>query len=145
MGTMDDTEIERRIRQAGYDVRWETVRDARVVFALRDGKRHTRGVATLLELGEYVGRVARPVRFVDDGEVLKSAIARHVALPQHFTVRSQACRVAEFNGFKYVEIVGSDRDETAMYEAGPDGLRKMSNSNLPAEIVVAFDRTTRPR
>ena len=142
---MDDTEIERRIRQAGYDVRWEGAGDSRAVFALRDGKRHTRGFSTLLELGEYVGRIARPVRFVDDGDALKSAIARHVALPHHFTVRSQACRVAEFNGLRYVEIVGADRDTTAMYESGPDGLRKMSNSNLPPEIVLAFDRTTRPR
>jgi hypothetical protein len=142
---MDDTEIERKIRQAGYDVQWETVRDVRSVFALRDGKRHTKGFRTLLELGEYLGRIDRPVRFVDDSDALKSVVARHSALPQHFTVRSSACRVAVFNGLRYVELASADRAETAVYEIRPDGSRKMSNSNLPPEIVLAFDRTPRPR
>jgi hypothetical protein len=138
---MDDTEIERRIRQAGYNLQWESTPAGRSVFALRDGKRHTRGFETLLELGEYLGRVERPVRFVDDAEAVKAAMAKHVLVPQHFTVRVSACRVAVFNALRYVELVGTARDETAMYESGPDGLRKMSNGNLPPEIVAAFDRT----
>jgi hypothetical protein len=142
---MDDTEIERRIRQAGYDVQWEDTSGGHCVFALRGGQRHTRGFLTLLELAEYLGRVDRPVRFVDDGDALKAAIAMHALLPRHFTVRPGACRVAEFNGLRYIELVSSARDETAMYEIGPDSLRKVSNSNLPPEIVIAFDRTVRPR
>jgi hypothetical protein len=144
---MDEQEIERKIRQAGYDLKWEHAGagDARRVFALRDGKQHTRSFATLLELAEYLGRVERPVRFIEDNEALKSVIARHTLLPGHFTVRSSACRVAVFNGLKYVELASSNRGVTAMYEIGPDGLRKMSNGNLPAEIVAAFDRGPRPR
>ena len=67
---MKDAEIEKAIRQAGYDVRWETAPDgkAQVVYALRDGKRHTRSHPTLLSLAEYLGRVERPVRFVEDPE-----------------------------------------------------------------------------
>jgi hypothetical protein len=142
---MDDSEIERRIRQAGYDVQWEDAPDGHCVFALRGGKRHTHGFLTLLELGEYLGRVDRPVRFVDDRDALKTAIERHDLLPRHFTVRSGECRVAKFNGLTYVELVSSGRDETAMYEIGAEGLRKVSNSNLPPEIVTAFDRAPRPR
>jgi hypothetical protein len=145
---MDDKEIERKIRQAGYDLQWESAPaggGSPMVFALRDGKPHTRPFPSLLELAEYVGRVERPVRFVDDGDALKSAIATHTSLAGHFTVRTTACRTAVFNGVKYVELVSLARDATAMYEVRPDGLRKMSNGNLPAEIVAAFDRAPRPR
>jgi hypothetical protein len=144
---MDDAEIERRIRQAGYDLQWESAPDAggaSMVFALRDGKRHTQAFGTLLELGEYLGRVDRPVRFAADSEALKTAIAEHSRLPGHFTVRSASCRVAVFNGLKYVELVGTAQ-EAAMYELRPDGLRKTSNGNLPPEVVAAFDRSPRPR
>jgi hypothetical protein len=145
---MDDTEIERKIRQAGYDLQWESAPDAaggRTVLALRDGKPHTRAFATLLELAEYLGRVERPVRFIDDDEVLQSVLAKHAAVRGHFTVRPAACRVGVFNGLKYVELVSMARDETAMYEVRADGVRKTSNGNLPAEIVTAFDRAARPR
>jgi hypothetical protein len=145
---MDDKEIERRIRQAGYQLQWENAPDGQGVprvFAVRDGKRHTQAFATLLELGEYLGRVERPVRFVDDSEALNTAIARHTELPGHFTVRASSCRVAVFNGLKYVELVSVARDAEAMYEIRPDGLRKTSNGNLPPEIVAAFDRAPRPR
>jgi hypothetical protein len=145
---MDDKEIERKIRQAGYDLRWESAPDGGgnpMVFALRDGKPHTRPFPSLLELAEYVGRVERPVRFIDDRDVLDSAIASHALVTGHFAVRPAACRIAEFNGLKYVELVSMARDATAMYEVRPDGLRKMSNGNLPPEIVAAFDRAPRPR
>jgi hypothetical protein len=145
---MDDTEIERKIRQAGYDLQWESAPDdqeSRRVFALRDGKPHTRAFATLLELAEYLGRVERPVRFVVDDDALKIVLAKHAVLHSHFTVRSEACRVAIFNGLKYVELMSMARDETSLYEVRTDGVRKMSNSNLPAEIVAAFDRAPRPR
>jgi hypothetical protein len=145
---MDDTEIERKIRQAGYDLQWESAPDdrgVRRVLALRDGKPHTRAFATLLELAEYLGRVDRPVRFIDDDEVLKTVLERHAVLHRHFTVRPTACRVGLFNGLKYVELVSMARDETAIYEVRPDGVRKMSNGNLPAEVVAAFDRAPPPR
>lgn len=145
---MDDKEIERKIRQAGYDFQWESAPDggrAAGVFALRDGKPHTRPFPSLLELAEYLGRVDRPVRFIDDGDALKSAIASHALLAGHFTARLASCRTAVFNGLKYVELVSLARDATAMYEVRPDGVRKMSNGNLPPEIVAAFDRAPRPR
>ena len=143
---MDDSEIERRIRQAGYEVQWENVPDregARRVFALRDGKRHTHGFRTLLELGEHLGRVDRPVRFIEDGPAIDAAIAKHAQLANRFPVRSSACRAAVFNGLKYVELVSTAGDESAMFELRPDGLRKMSNGNLPPEIVTAFGRDRR--
>ena len=144
---MDDIEIERRIRQAGYDIRWEQSSDpnplAATVFALRDGKRHTRGFQTLLGLGEHLGRVDRPVRFVEDREALDAAIAKHAAVDGSFAVRRASCRVALFNGPKYVKLV-STTGETAMYELQPDGLRKTSRSNLPAEIVTAFRAPEQP-
>lgn len=145
---MDDIEIERKIRQAGYDLQWDSVPDgqgSRRVFALRDGKPHTRAFVTLLELAEHLGRVERPVRFIEDGDVLESVIATHALLRRHFAVNSAACRIAVFNGLKYVELVSMARDETAMYEVRADGLRKMSNGNLPAEIIAAFDRAPRQR
>jgi len=145
---MDDTEIERRIRQAGYDLQWESVPAGQGrprVFALRDGKPHTRAFVTLLELGEYLGRVERPVRFIDDGEVLESVIATHALQRGHFAAHPAACRIAVFNGLKYVELASKARAETAMYEVRADGLRKMTNGNLPAEIIAAFDRAPRQR
>ncbi len=148
MALMDDTEIERKIRQAGYDLQWEDApgeQGSRRVLALRDGKPHTRAFATLLELAEYLGRVDRPVRFIDDDDVLKSVLEKHAVLHRHFAVRPAACRVGLFNGLKYVELVSMARDETAMYEVRADGVRKMSNGNLPAEIIAAFDRAPRPR
>jgi hypothetical protein len=143
---MDDIEIERRIRQAGYDLQWEPASDddtARLAFAVRDGKRHTRGFRTLLELAEHLGRVDRPVRFGEDSEALDAAIASHAELAGHFTVRRGTSRVAVFNGLKYVELVSTSGDATAMYELRPDGIRKTSNGNLPPEVVEAFDRTHR--
>ena len=52
---MNDTEIERVIRRAGYDVRRDDVPGggATGVYALRDGKRHTRSQPSLLALAEY--------------------------------------------------------------------------------------------
>lgn len=144
---MDDGEIERRIRQAGYDLQWEEASDgggARAVFALRDGKRHTRAFPTLLALAEHLGRVDRPVRFVEDNEALDTAIAKHALVARHFTVRRVSCRVALFNGIKYVQLVSTTGDETAMYELRPDGLRRTSNSNLPSEIVDAFHQPPGP-
>jgi hypothetical protein len=140
---MDDTEIERRIRQAGYDIAWEQASEgdtARVVFALRDGKRHTRNFPTLLALGEHVGRVDKPVRFIEDSEAIDAAIAKHSQLAGHFAVRRASCRVALFNRLKYVQLVSMAGDATAMYELRPDALRKTSNGNLPPEIVKAFHR-----
>jgi hypothetical protein len=138
---MDDVEIERRIRQAGYDVQWEPTsgtEPARAVFALRDGKRHTRAFQTLLALAEHLGRVERPVRFVEDGGAIDTAIAKHAELLNHFAVRRSSCRVALFNGLTFVQLVSTTGDATAMYELRPDGLRKTSNGNLPSEIVAAF-------
>jgi hypothetical protein len=144
---MDDIEIERRIRQAGYDIGWEqpSGEDAgtTTVFALRDGKRHTRGFLTLLALGEHLGRIERPVRFVDDREALDAAIAKHAEIAGHFPVRRTSCRVALFNGPKYVQLV-SATGETALYELRSDGLRKTSRSNLPAEVVEALQRPRGP-
>lgn len=144
---MDDTEIERRIRQAGYDVQREKpdANGVRWAFALRDGKRHTRAFETLLELGEHLGRVERPVRFVEDAAAIEAAIANHTELRGHFTIRSAACRVAVFNGLKYVELVSSNGAATAVYELRPEGLRKVSRSNLPPEIVAALAAPQRPR
>ena len=111
---------------------------AGVPFALRDGKRHTRAFPTLLALAEHLGCIDRPVRFIEDNEALDIAIAKHTGLARHFTVRRGACRVALFNRLKYVQLVSTTGDATAMYELRPDGLRKTSNGNLPAEIVSAF-------
>ena len=65
---MNDADLERAIRQAGYDIRWEATPNGNSVYALRDGKRHTRAHATLLSLAQYLGRVDRPVLFVADSE-----------------------------------------------------------------------------
>jgi hypothetical protein len=137
---MKDAEIEKAIRQAGYDVRWETAPDgkAQVVYALRDGKRHTRSHPTLLSLAEYLGRVERPVRFVEDPEALDTAIAKNATEKNHLVIRRGSCRVALFGQHKYVQLVGVD-GATAMYELRTDGLRRTSNGNLPSEVVAAFD------
>jgi hypothetical protein len=148
---MNDAELERKIRQAGYDVRWEAAPDGggKVVYALRDGKRHTRAHLTLLALAEYLGRVDRPVQFVEDRAALDTAIAAHAAEKNHFTVRRDSCRVALFNRNKYVQLVGVAGYDRAMYELRTDGLRRTSNGNLPPEVVTAFEsdvaesRTTR--
>ena len=71
------------------------------VYALRDGKRHTRSHPSLLALAEYLGRVERPVRFVEDSEALDAVIEKHARETQHFVVRREACRVAVFNRYKY--------------------------------------------
>jgi hypothetical protein len=137
---MNDAEIERKIRQAGYDVRWDEPTDGepKTVYALRDGKRHTRSHSTLLALAEYLGRVERPVRFVDDKEALEIAIAQHAREPQHFIVRRESCRVALFNRHKYVQLVSAVGDSPAMYELRTDGLRRTSSGNMPPEVVAAF-------
>ena len=140
MRAVNDSELERKIRQAGYDVRWDDSADGepKTVYALRDGKRHTRSHSSLLALAEYLGRVERPVRFIDDGEALESAIAKHATEPQHFLVRRESCRVAIFNRNKYVQLVSAVGDAPAMYEVRTDGLRRTSNGNLPPEVVEAF-------
>jgi len=137
---MNDIEIEKVIRRAGYDVRWELVpRDgARVVYALRDGKRHTRSRATLLALAECLGRIERPVEFVEDSGTLETVISSHVAERNHFVVRRDACRVAVLGLYKYVQLVSAAGSSSAMYEVGAEGLRRMSKSNLPPSVVTAF-------
>jgi hypothetical protein len=140
---MNDAELERKIRQAGYDVRWDEPAEggAKAVYALRDGKRHTRSHSSLLALAEYLGRVERPVRFVDDDEALETVIAKHATEPQHFLVRRESCRVAVFNGHRYIQLVSAVGDSPAMYELRTDGLRRTSNGNLPAEVVAAFRKS----
>lgn len=136
---MTDAEIEMAIRQAGYDIRWEVApNDSRVVYALRDGKRHTRSHATLLSLAQYLGRVARPVEFVEDRDALETAIAKHAEERNHFAVQRASCRVALFGRHKYVQLVSADGHPPAMYELSSDGLRRTSKGNLPAEVVLAF-------
>ena len=136
---MTDAEIEMAIRQAGYDIRWEVApNDSRAVYALRDGKRHTRSHATLLSLAQYLGRVARPVEFVEDRDALEAAIAKHAEERNHFTVQRASCRVALFGRHKYVQLVSADGHPPAMYELSSDGLRRTSKGNLPAEVVLAF-------
>jgi hypothetical protein len=136
---MTDAEIEMAIRQAGYDIRWEVApNDSRAVYALRDGKRHTRSHATLLSLAQYLGRIARPVEFVDDRDALETAIAKHAEERNHFAVQRASCRVALFGRYKYVQLVSTEGYPPAMYELSSDGLRRTSKGNLPAEVVLAF-------
>jgi len=136
---MTDAEIEMAIRQAGYDIRWEVApNDSRAVYALRDGKRHTRSHATLLSLAQYLGRVARPVEFVDDRDALEAAIAKHAEERNHFAVQRKSCRVALFGRNKYVQLVSAEGYPPAMYELSSDGLRRTSKGNLPPEVVLAF-------
>jgi len=140
---MTDAELEMAIRKAGYDIRWEASPDdgPRTVYALRDGKRHTRSHPTLLSLAQYLGRVARPVEFVDDSDALEMAIAKHAEERNHFAVRRASCRVALFGRHKYVQLVSVEGDAPAMYELSGDGLRRTSKGNLPLEVVVAFAAT----
>jgi hypothetical protein len=142
---MTDTEIERVIRRAGYDVRWDDVpgRGATGVYALRDGKRHTRSQPNLLALAEYLGCLERPVVFVEDREALETVIAKHATERNAFVVQPGACRVALFRQHKYVQLVSVGGDASAMYELRTDALRRTSNGNLPSEVVAAFARTVR--
>jgi hypothetical protein len=136
---MKEIELEAAIRRAGYEVQWEEAPDggARVVYAVRDGKRHTRSHATLLALAEYLGRVERPVQFVEDRDALEMAISKHAEERNPFTVRRESCRVALFKQYKYVQLVSTDH-AAAMYELRADGLRRASRMNLPPEVVAAF-------
>ncbi len=137
---MNDGEIERAIRRAGYDIRWETAPDGGTpaVYALRDGKRHTRSHATLLALAEYLGRIERPVQFVVDRDALETAMSKHAEEPNHFVVRRESCRVALFGRHKYVQLVSAAGDASAMYELRSDGLRRTSKGNVPPEVAAAF-------
>ena len=141
---MNDTEIERVIRRAGYDVRWDDVAGvgATGVYALRDGKRHTRSQPNLLALAEYLGCVERPVAFIEDREGLETVIACHAKEKNAFLVHPAACRVAVFRRNKYVQLVSVAGNASAMYELRTDGLRRTSNGNLPPEVVAAFADTT---
>jgi hypothetical protein len=134
-----DEEIEIAIRRAGYDVRWEpTASGARAVYALRDGKRHTRAHPTLLALAQYLGRVERPVQFVEDGHALEAALLKHAEERQPFVVRRESCRIAIFRSYKYVQLVSAAGYAPAMYEVSNGGVRRTSNGNLPLEVVAAF-------
>ena len=137
---MNDTELERAIRRAGYDVRSEVSPDraASAVYALRDGKRHTRSHATLLALAEYLGLVERPVQFVEDRDALETAIASHAEERNPFVVRRESCRVALFGQHKYVELASAAGYTPAMYELRTDGLRRVSKANLPPQVAAAF-------
>ena len=142
---MTDTEIERTIRRAGYDVRWDEVpgRDARQVYALREGKRHTRSHPNLLALAQYLGCLERPVEFIEDREALDTVIDKHAKERNAFVAQPGACRVARFKRNKYVQLVSAGGHESAMYEVRTDGLRRTSNGNLPPEVVAAFARSVR--
>ncbi len=136
---MNDAEIEEAIRRAGYDIQWEASPDGgRVVYALRDGKRHTRSHATLLALAEYLGRIERPVQFVEDRDALETAISKHAEGRNPFVVRRESCRVALFGRHKYVQLVSAAGYAPAMYELRSDGLRRTSKMNLPPEVAAAF-------
>ena len=138
---MDNTEIERAIRRAGYDIRRdvETGGDGGF-YALRDGKRHTRSHPTLFELAEYLGRVERPVEFIEDHDALEAVIALHAQERNHFVVQRAGCRVARFRRHRYVQLVSAAGLSPIMYELRTDGLRRTSNGNLPPEVVAAFAR-----
>jgi hypothetical protein len=137
---MKDTEIEKIIRKAGYDIQWDDVpgHEVRWVYALRDGKRHTRSQPTLLALAEHLGRVERPVRFVEDRDALEAVMARHAEERSHFLVRTGSCRVALFKQCKYVQLVSVLGRSRAMYELQAGGIRRTSKGNLPTEVVAAF-------
>jgi hypothetical protein len=137
---MNDIDLERKIRQAGYDIQWEPVpgSDAKTVCALRDGKRHTRPQPTLLALAEHLGCLDRPVEFVDDVNALETVIAKHAEETNHFVVRRGSCRVAVFNRIKFIQLVSMTGEQRAMYELRTDGLRRTSKGNLPPEVVAAF-------
>ena len=137
---MSDAELELALRRAGYDIRWEEAADAgaRTVHALRNGKRHTRSCATLLELAQYLGRVEKPVQFVADRDALNTAIAKHAEELHPFEVRRDSCRVAIFRLCKYVQLVSVADHSPAMYELSSDGVRRTSKGNLPPEVTAAF-------
>jgi len=137
---MNDIELERRIRQAGYDIQWEPAagNDAKTVCAFRDGKQHTRPQPTLLALAEHLGCVDRPVEFVADRAALDTVMAKHADGANPFVVHREACRVAIFERKKFIQLVSVTGDERAMYELRTDGLRKTSKGNLPLEVVAAF-------
>jgi hypothetical protein len=141
---MNDVDVEKAIRRAGYDVQWEAAGDARVVYALRDGKRHTRPHATLLALAEYLGLIARPVEFVVDRDALETAVSKHAEERNSFVVRRESCRVALFGRHKYVQLVSAAGYPPAMYELRSDGLRRTSKGNLPPEVAAAFAVTPTP-
>jgi hypothetical protein len=137
---MTDSEIERVIRRAGYDVRWDGQPGGgkSTVYALRGGKRHTRSQPNLLALAEYLGCLERPVEFIEDAEGLQAVIAAHATERNAFVVQQSACRVALFGRNKYVQLVSAAGLASAMYELRTDGLRRTSNGNLPPEVVAAF-------
>ena len=137
---MDDAQLERLIRRAGYDIRRddESGGGATGLYALRDGKRHTRSQPNLLALAEHLGCVARPVEFIEDPDALDQVVAKHAQERNHFAVRRAACRVAIFGRHKYVQLVSAAGHAPAMYELRTDGLRRTSNGNLPPEVVAAF-------
>ena len=139
---MNDADIERTIRKAGYDIQWDDVpgQAARWVYALRDGKRHTRSQPTLLALAEHLGREERPVRFIEDRDGLEAVMAHHAEERNPFLVRAGSCRVALFGQCKYVELVSVVGGSRAMYELRAGGIRRTSNGNLPVEVVAAFAR-----
>ena len=136
---MNDAELEIAIKRAGYDIRWEAAPDsgARTVYALRDGKRHTRSHATLLALALHLGRVELPVRFVEDRDALDTAISKQSEEWHPFVVRRESCRVALFGRHKYVQLVSAE-GALAMYELRSDGVRRTSKGNLPPEVAAAF-------
>jgi hypothetical protein len=137
---MIDSEIERVIRRAGYDVRWDGQPGSTgsTVYALRGGKRHTRPHPTLLALAEHLGCLERPVEFIEDSDGLQAVIAAHATERNAFVVQPSACRVAVFGRNKYVQLVSTGGSASAMYELRTDGLRRTSNGNLPPEVVAAF-------
>jgi hypothetical protein len=136
---MNDIELEKALRRAGYDIQWEAAPNggARAVYALRDGKRHTRSHATLLALAEYLGRVERPLQFVEDRDALETAISKHAEEGNPFVVRRESCRVALYGRNKYVQLVSAADNAPAMYELRSDGLRRVSKGNLPPEVAAA--------
>jgi hypothetical protein len=142
---MGDAQLERLIRRAGYDIRRddESGSGAEGIYAVRDGKRHTRSQPNLLALAEHLGCVERPVQFIEDRDALEKVIAQHAQERNHFVVRRAACRVAVFHLYKYVQLVSAAGYAPAMYEVRTDGLRRTSNGNLPPEVVAAFARTAR--
>jgi hypothetical protein len=142
---MTDTEIENVIRRAGYDVRWDGRSDGgpTTVYALREGKRHTRSHRSLLALAEYLGCLERPVQFIEDREALETVVAKHATERNAFVIQTGACRVAVFGRNKYVQLVSVVGHASAMYEVRSDGLRRTSNGNLPPEVVAAFARSDR--
>ena len=137
---MDDAELERVIRRAGYDIRHDGASGggATRIYALRDGKRHTRSQPNLLALAEYLGCVERPLEFVEDRAALEKVMAKHAEERNPFVVRRAACRVAIFRRYKYVQLVSAAGYAPAMYELRTDGLRRTSKGNLPPEVVAAF-------